>query len=195
MQTSQDLPELHTKRLDLVPCRPQHLEGLNRINSDPEIMRYITGVPESLEDTRAVIDRIAGRWRRFGYSWWSLIERASGDIVGIGCIQNLRRSGTEPDASMPLEIGWRVRRDRWREGIAIEAALSMADFAFTRLQALELYAVCHPDNVASTAVMRKLGMERRGIEHWYEQDVMTYVMTRELWMTAQRPPATKPTRV
>ena len=35
--------QLKTGRLDLVPCNDEHLDGLSAINSDPEVMRYITG--------------------------------------------------------------------------------------------------------------------------------------------------------
>ena len=173
--------ELTTERLRLAPCDQTHFQGLSALNSDPEVMRYISGRRETPEETRAVIERVRARWAKWGYSWWTMIERASGEIVGIGCIQNLRKSGTEPDPECPFEIGWRVRRDRWRRGFAIEAARAMAEFAFTELGAPTLYAVCHPENVASIAVMRKLGMHCRGIEKWYARRVLTYEITAATW--------------
>ncbi len=143
-------------------------------------MRYITGRPESRADTRAMIERVKARWAKWGYSWWTVTELRSGEVVGAGCIQNLRREGSEPDRDCPLEIGWRVRRDKWGQGIATEAARAMADFAFTQLGAQVLYAVCHPENGASIAVMLKLGMRFRGIENWYAQRVATYELERDI---------------
>jgi RimJ/RimL family protein N-acetyltransferase len=178
--------ELKTARLRLVPCGDEHVEGLSAINSDPEVMRYITGRPETRSETQAMIDRVRARWAKFGYSWWSLIERESGEIVGAGCIQNLRREGAEPDSTCPLEIGWRLRRDKWGQGIAIEAAMAMADFAFERLGAEVLYAVCHPENRASMAVMIRLGMQPRGLEDWYAQKVTTYEITSASWLAARK---------
>src|SRR5580698_5303191 len=154
--------ELVTTRLRLIPCNDTHLDGLNLLNSDLEVMRYLGARAETRSETQAVIDRVKARWASNGYSWWSVFELASGEIVGAGCIQNLRREGTDPDTSCPLEIGWRVRRDKWRQGIALEAALAMGDFAFGPLRAPLLYAVCNPDNAGSEAVMRKLGMRPRG---------------------------------
>ena len=173
--------ELQTRRLRLVPCADEHLDGLNAIDSDPEVMRYITGKPETREETRAVIERVKARWHRWGYSWWSFIERATGEVVGAGCIQNLRRSGTDPDPECPLEIGWRIRRDRWRRGLALEGAIAMADFAFDSLHADPLLAVCHAENVASSGVMVKLGMRFRGMEQWYAQQLATYELTQAHW--------------
>lgn len=177
--------ELMTERLRLVPCIDDHLDGLNAMNSDPEVMRYITGRPESRADTQAMIERVKARWAKWGYSWWTILELQSEEIVGAGCIQNLRREGPEPDPNCPLEIGWRVRRDRWGQGIATEAARVMAAFAFTQLEAGTLYAVCQPENAASIAVMLKLGMHYRGMEDWYAQKVAAYEMTAEDWRTAR----------
>jgi RimJ/RimL family protein N-acetyltransferase len=175
---------LATERLLLVPCKDEHLSGLNAMNSDPEVMRYISGRPESLLETQSMIERVKARWTKWGYSWWTFIERQSSQIVGAGCIQNLRRSGAEPDAACPLEIGWRIRRDKWGQGIATEAARAMADFAFIRLRADVLYAVADPDNGASISVMVKLGMRYRGLEDWYTRKLATYEVTAEAWHNA-----------
>lgn len=176
---------LETERLFLVPCNEEHLSGLSAINCDPEVMRYISGRPETVAETRSMIERVKARWAKWGYSWWTFIDRQSGEVVGAGCIQNLRRGGTEPDPDCPLEIGWRIRRDRWAQGLATEAARAMAHFAFVRLHAEVLYAVCDPDNGASISVMMKLGMRYRGVEDWYARKVAAYEITAGVWHNAE----------
>jgi RimJ/RimL family protein N-acetyltransferase len=166
---------LTTRRLRLEPCAPEHLSGLHTLNADPQVMRYITGQPETLEQTRAMIERVQARWAEFGYSWWSFVERATGEVIGAGCIQNLRRGDAAvPDPSCPLEIGWRLRPERWHQGLASEAARAMSAFAFDELKAAQLLAVCHPDNAASASVMRRLGMEFLGLDTWYGRTLATY---------------------
>jgi len=173
---------LTTARLRLEPFDLSHLDGLHEMNADPEVMRYISGRPETREETIAAIERVQVRWREFGYSWWSFRARTSGQVVGAGCIQNLRRTNTPlPDRTCPLEIGWRLRRDRWHQGLASEAAVAMADFAFGTLAAPELYAVCDPDNAASAAVMRRLNMDDVGIDTWYGHSLRTYRTTAKRW--------------
>jgi RimJ/RimL family protein N-acetyltransferase len=173
---------LSTARLRLEPFNLSHLQGLNEMNADPEVMRYISGRPQTLEETMAAIERVQACWREFGYSWWSFIDLASGQLIGAGCIQHLRRTETLlPDRTCPLEIGWRLRRDRWRQGFASEAAVAMADFAFGPLAAPELYAVCNPDNAASAAVMRRLGMDELGLDTWYGHSLSTYRTTAGQW--------------
>jgi RimJ/RimL family protein N-acetyltransferase len=174
---------LTTNRLRLEPFTEEHLAGLNRMNSDPEVMRHLSGGrPETLEETRAVIERVMNRWSEVGYAWWAIIERETGDLVGAGAIQNLRREATPvPDLACPLEIGWRLRRDRWGQGLAVEAARAMADFAFKELKAGELLAVCDPANTASANVMKRLGMQEAGVQRWYGKDLLTYRIVADQW--------------
>jgi ribosomal-protein-alanine N-acetyltransferase len=63
----------------------------------------------------------------------------------------------------------------------------MTAFAFERLRAEVLYAVCHPENKASVAVMSRLGMQYRGLEDWYAQKVTTYEITSRSWLAARDP--------
>ncbi|MFZ6771916.1 GNAT family N-acetyltransferase [Undibacterium sp. SXout7W] len=167
---------LHTQRLRLEPIQDTHLDGLFRLNSDPEVMRYITGKAETREETIAMIERVKARWLEWGYSWWSLIDTSSNDLIGAGCIQHLGR-----DAANPLEIGWRLRKDCWGKGYAFEAANRMATFAFDTLEGKELVAICDPENTASAHVMKKLGMLYRGIERWHDMDTSVYGISREQW--------------
>jgi ribosomal-protein-alanine N-acetyltransferase len=171
---------LTTARLRLEPFVPSHLDGLCVLNSDPRVMRYITGRPQTREETMAAIQRVMNRWAQWGFSWWSFFERDSGDLVGAGCIQYLAGNPANP-----LEIGWRLRPDRWHRGLAGEAARRMTMFAFETIDAPLLTAVANPENTASRRVMERLGMRFRGTERWYDADVATYEMDAEAWL-AQR---------
>ena len=167
---------LHSERLRFEPMSEAHYDGLRVLNGDPEVMRHISGQPETPDDTRASIARVQTRWASLGYSWWSLIEAESGELVGAGCIQNLGH-----DPANAHEIGWRLRPDRWGRGYAIEAARRMARFAFDDLQVPTLCAICDPANDKSARVMEKLGMRDRGREVWHGQESLVYQLARAEW--------------
>ncbi len=168
---------LTTARLRLEPFDERHFDGIRAINSNPDVMRYITGRPETPQETHAVIARTAANWAGLGYSWWVWIEQSSGAIIGSGCVQNIER-----DLANPLELGWRLLPDKQGLGYATEAAREMARFAFETLNTPVLYAVCDPANAASAKVMQRLGMHYRGIERWYARDTSAYSITREEWL-------------
>jgi RimJ/RimL family protein N-acetyltransferase len=167
---------LTTPRLRLEPMTGAHRDGLFEMNRDPEVMRYITGKPDTRADTQAMIDRVQQRWSDWGFSWWTFFEVRTGEIVGAGCIQHLRGETTNPH-----EIGWRLRRDRWSRGYGSEAARRMAAFAFDDLKAPEIVAVCEPENEGSAHIMKKLGMSYRETQRWHEADIAVYGMTVDEW--------------
>ncbi|WP_298827107.1 GNAT family N-acetyltransferase [uncultured Piscinibacter sp.] len=180
---------LHTTRLRLEPFGEHHLDGLHEMNRRPEVMRYISGQPETREQTSAGIARVQRCWAAWGTSWWAFIELNGGRVAGAGCIQHLRQEAAIPAdlerlRSNPLEVGWRLHPDFWHQGLASEAAARMAAFAFENLAAAELLAVRHPDNIDSSRVMDRLGMRYRGLEPWYGTTLATHVLSREEW---QRP--------
>lgn len=181
---------LFTARLRLEPFSECHLDGLHAMNSRPEVMRYITGEPETREQTAEMIARVQRCWAAWGTSWWALIELQSGRVAGAGAVQHLRREAAPPTdlerlRSNPLELGWRLHPDFWRRGLASEAAERMTAFAFDDLSAAELLAVRHPDNVASGRVMDRLGMRFRGLEPWYGRSLATHSLTKPEWQSQQ----------
>ncbi len=168
---------LTTGRLRLEPFDDRHLDGLHAMNRLPEVMRFITGKPETLEQTRAAIETIKGRWAQYGFSWWAFVERGGERVIGAGCIQYLGR-----DPANPHEIGWRLVPDKWGQGYASEAARAMAGWAFETLDAPLLCAVCKPENRDSVRVMQRLGVRYRGEETWYDSPHAVYEMTRAEWL-------------
>lgn len=167
---------LLTPRLRLEPLDDHHVDGLYRLNSDPVVMRYITGRAETLDDTRQMVARVKARWAEFGYSWWAFQRRDDDDVIGMGCIQHLFR-----DPAGPLETGWRLRQDAWGQGYASEAARHMVGWAFSALQPALICAVCQPENKASSSVMERLGMTYTGTGRWYDMDCARYDVTAAQW--------------
>jgi len=168
---------LNTDRLRLEPFDDHHFEGLQAMNRQPEVMRYLSGQPETPEQTRAGIALVKGRWAEYGFSWWAFIEKESERLVGAGCIQYLGR-----DPANPHEIGWRLVPDKWGKGLASEAAHAMATWAFDSLGAPLLVAVCKPDNRDSAKVMARLGMRYRGEETWYDGPHAAWEIARADWL-------------
>jgi RimJ/RimL family protein N-acetyltransferase len=61
-----------------------------------------------------------------------------------------------------VEVGYHVRRELWGRGFATEAAAACRDYARDYLRLRRLIAIIHPDNAASRAVARKIGMSSEG---------------------------------
>ena len=160
---------LLTSRLRLVPLADQHLAGLHAINGDSAVMTHIGGgAPLTLLESQLMITTVQQRWAEHGMSWWALLRRDDGAMVGAAALQPLEaRAGAVP------EIGWRLRRDCWGLGYATEAARAAIDHA-RQSGERRVVAVAYPRNLASIAVMRRLGMRSRGIETHYDTPCATF---------------------
>jgi RimJ/RimL family protein N-acetyltransferase len=97
----------------------------------------------------------------------AVIERDSGAFVGlVGFVPStvplgqLPFFGATPGAPHHLELGmfWAVVPERQRKGIASEAAAAMLAYAFEHLHLSRVVATTENDNLASQAVMRRIGM-------------------------------------
>jgi len=166
-----------TNRLWLEPFAMDQTEDLHRLNSDPEVMHFLGG-PETLAQTKSGIKRVQSRWDALGYSWWSLIEKDTGSLVGSACLQNIENV---PGAE--LEIGWRLLPEAQGKGYATEAGQAAIDFAFEVIAIDHIIATADPRNTPSLNVMERLGLTYRGVERYYDVDCATYVMVNPLGQT------------
>lgn len=168
---------LSTARLRLEPLDDIHFDGMQAMNDDLEVMRWLLGRTATPDETRAMIARARTRRETWGYGWWALIDAADGEMVGAAGIQHLGF-----DRANPHELGWRLRRDRWGMGLASEAAREIARYGFETLEAPRLCAIRHPQNAASLRVMERLGMRYVGMQVWNDEEVPVHALARGEWL-------------
>ena len=148
-----------TERLVLRRWRDADAEPFAAMNGDPAVMRHVGGVLDRA-GSDALLERLREAWRRDGYGRAAMADRSSGDLLGF--------VGLGPHAAVPgeVEIGWRLVRTAWGRGLATEAATAVRDLAFGELGLPRLVSVAVPDNVASHAVMHRIGMRHwRDVQH------------------------------
>jgi ribosomal-protein-alanine N-acetyltransferase len=146
---------LETPRLTLRPFAPGDAPQVHRVYSDPEVMRYVaTGPMADLAVTERLLADYDAHQKRLGYSFWAVIERASGELIGD--------SGLYRTPTGEVELGYTLGAAWWGRGYATEAASTWLACAFGSLGILEVVALAEPANVASMHVLEKLGMRRSG---------------------------------
>jgi len=140
--------EIVTPRLLLRRPRPDDLDAMFAIMSDPRTMRYWSTLPHAdREVTRAWLDRMLARNAAGGEDF--LIE-FEGRVVGnVG-------AGRLPD------FGFILHPDFWGRGFATEASVAFIDYAFRTTEIAELTADVDPRNAASLRVLERLGFVETG---------------------------------
>jgi RimJ/RimL family protein N-acetyltransferase len=147
---------LESERMVLRRFIADDVDHLVDLDSDPEVMRYLTG---GRPTPRTVIqDEILPAFMRSyepvsGLGVFAAIKKESGEFLGW--------FGFRPkDAARPddVALGYRLRRAVWGQGYATEGARALIRKGFSELGVQRVVATTYQDNLASRRVMEKAGL-------------------------------------
>jgi RimJ/RimL family protein N-acetyltransferase len=180
---------LETERLQLRRFTAADTDLLVELDSDPAVMRYITGgraTPRAEIETDILPWWIAQYVRFPGCGVWAASVRATGAFVGWF---HLRPS----DDDRPDELGYRLRVAAWGQGYATEGSRALVERAFRGLGAERVVAETMAVNAASRRVMEKTGLRYVRTFHaeWPdridgdEHGDVEYALTRAEWDASQ----------
>lgn len=161
------IPAIETERLRLRPVAQDDFPQVHAILGDEKVMyAWEHGFTE--EETRTWIAACLARYREDGFSHFAVTEKKTGELIGlVGPIKETIEGKT------CIGLGWLLRRDRWKQGFAFEAANAALQYAFGALRAEEVIADIRPENAASCRLAEKLGMKAQYtvIKHYRGKDM------------------------
>ena len=148
---------LETERLVLRRFTEDDIDNLVELDSDPEVMRFITGGLATPRDEiqNEVLPAFLDHYRHLaGFGFWAALEKSTGRFLGWFHLRppNRARSGE-------LELGFRLCRSAWGRGYATEGSLALVHAGFAELGAERIVASTMVVNVASRRVMEKAGLK------------------------------------
>jgi RimJ/RimL family protein N-acetyltransferase len=178
---------LETERLVLRRFTEANVDNLFDLDSDPEVMRFLTGgKPTPREVIRnETLPRILHYYERFaGFGFWAAIEKSTGEF--LGWFEFRPPEGGGPDE---VELGFRLRRSAWGKGYATEGSRALIRKGFTELGVRRVVAQTMAVNTASRRVMEKAGLTlvRTFHQEWpepiegAEQGEVEYALTKAAW--------------
>jgi len=149
------------------------LNDLLVIRSDPEVMRFIgTGQPQSAGQVREGLGHIQSVWKQHGFGRWALIHKPDKKLIGWCGLAFL-------DKTSEIEIGYGIAKEFWGKGLTTEAAAATIRYGFEVLKLNRIVAVAMPENIASRRVMEKIGMRYEKTGHWYDAELVYYVISQD----------------
>jgi [ribosomal protein S5]-alanine N-acetyltransferase len=152
--------------------------------SDPKFFHYLPHEPvltqaDELRFLRGLHDAAQARPRREYHL--GVVSQETGALVGM-----TRLTMSSPSHGGG-DIGYGIRPDQWGRGIATEATRLLVGFGFEQLGLHRVWAVHHPENVASARVLQKVGMHREGrlrenfLAHGAWRDSIAYAILDHEW--------------
>ncbi|MBT8427323.1 MAG: GNAT family N-acetyltransferase [Erythrobacter sp.] len=151
----EEAAEIRTDRLVLRKARPEDLDALHAMLTDVETMAHWSTPPHrTLQESR---DWLQSMIDGSGMASADYIIEKDGEVLGkVGPYK------------LP-ELGVLVRRDKWGQGIGLEAMSAIITYLRER-DFPYLVADIDPVNTASVRLFEKLGFEQSG----YKKDAMLY---------------------
>lgn len=202
-------PILRTDRLLLVPLADRHIELEVQLDSDPEVLRYISGRARSRDEVAAShARRMALACKVDGLGFWMAYgsddgargstppaHEHEGEFVGLMMLPPAH-GPDQPDDPTVADLGYRLVRRYWRKGLASEASRVLLGHAFDTLGQSRVIAQTMSVNTGSRGVMEAIGMRhvRTYFPTWdeplpgAEAGEVEYEMTRTMWQARRGAP-------
>lgn len=160
MTTFAETPRLLLRELQATdaPC-------MFELDTDPEVHRYLGNRPvQTLAESQGTIAFVRRQYQENGIGRWAVELKETGAFMGWAGLKLIR----EPINGHVdfYEVGYRLIRRYWGHGYATEAARASVAYGFEVLQQPVLYAIVDMQNLASRAVLAKIGFQHAGeFEH------------------------------
>jgi len=182
---------LRTPRLYLRPLTPADIPAIASYRDDPEVARHQSWDRYSEAQARALVAEMAGRRPGTPGQWfqWGITRggAADGELLG-DC--GLKILGDEPRLG---QIGYTLGRSHQRQGFATEAVRAVLDLAFHQLRLHRVSASVDADNLASLALLERLGLRREAHfrrSEWFKGawvDDIVHAVLRDEWLARTTP--------
>ena len=143
---------LETPRLYLREFTIEDAQSLIDLNSNPNVIRY-TGdgpVKELAEAKRILTDIIFPQYKN-KMGRWAVHLKSNDEFIGWCGLKFISEDNE-------VDLGYRFFEKHWGKGYASESAKAALDYGVIALKLKIIIARAAKDNVASTKVLKKLGM-------------------------------------
>ena len=167
-----------TARLCLRRALPADRAEIVAMNGDTGVMRFIGSEGKALPPGSVVSEDTADRLMTFGYrqdgfGLWMLEWRHQPEFLGWVALFEFADSAD-------YEVGYRLVKSAWGQGIATEAAGFMIDHGFKTMNLAKICAVTHQNHSASQKVLEKIGLSRSGNREYRGVNAAYFEIHRDL---------------
>jgi RimJ/RimL family protein N-acetyltransferase len=184
---------LQTKRITLVPLADEHFAWEFELDSDPQVMRYLSGRASTRDEVEADhTRRMAAAQRLDGLGFW--VGLVDDEFVGWWILQPAHGPDQPADPAV-ADLGFRLLPRHWRKGLASEGAQALVRYGFDEIGLNRIIAQTMTVNARSRAAIERIGLtyvrsfptsSTAPIEG-VDAGEVEYEITHEQWQRRMRP--------
>ena len=151
------LPVLEGRRVSLRELDASDAATLLPLLAAPEVARFLSPPPQSLERFAGFIDATRSERRAGRYAGFAIVPHETGHPVGLVQIRQLDPSFGTAEWGVALGAEW------WGRGLFVDAGHLLLDFAFSELGTFCVEACVASCNVCGNRAVEKLGAVAEGL--------------------------------
>jgi [ribosomal protein S5]-alanine N-acetyltransferase len=153
---------LETSRLTLRYITARDAEALIPILGDAEVMQFSLIGVHSQRQIKQFIEQRLISYLEYGFGLYAVVHKQNQELIGY-CgffIQSIEQQ-------KEVEVGYRLARKYWGQGLATEAAQAVVEYGQQRFNFQRFVCLIETENSRSIRVANKLGMtlEKKIIYH------------------------------
>ncbi len=141
---------LQTMKLILSPCCPSDSAAFIDLELDPDVMRFLNG-GHAVDHQQSYPEATFLMPRGTETYVWTARRRSNGAFVGWFCLW--------PESERVAELGYRLRRMDWGQGLASEGASALVNWGIRSGRYDKIFASTMAVNHASRRVLEKIGLK------------------------------------
>ena len=161
-----------TERLSLREYMEDDAEAFLRLNSDPEVLRYVPdqALLDADQARQILVDHPIADYRKHGFGRGACILKNAGENIGFAGLKYLEELGE-------VDVAYRLLPAYWGRGLATEVAIASVEFGFNRLGLKRIVGLVMPENIASIRVLEKAGLRYAETVAFWEKQFSKYIIT------------------
>ena len=152
-----------TPRLILREWQDKDVEPFIALNQDIDVMQYF---PKTLspQETLDLIAKIKHKFITNGFGLYACELKDTEQFIGF---VGLNPPDFDAYFTPCVEVGWRIAKEFWGNGYAVEAAKLCLKIGFDEFNLNEIVSFTTTSNAKSIRVMQKLGMSHDESDNFY----------------------------
>lgn len=157
-----NFPKLTTERLYLNRHELSDALPMFELRSDPEVMRFMDANPASnVSQIESKISEIRNDFDNKKGINWTIRLKDESKVIGYMSLWRIDFKNHRG------EIGYAIKKEYWKRGISIEAAIAVINFGFDKLKLNTIMANTNIDNTPSHSLLEKLNFSK---EAYHRED-------------------------
>lgn len=171
---------VETERFILRDIEHYDVQGMFELDSDPDVHEFLGKKPiQTIDQAKQVIKYIRGQYKNNGIGRWAIIDKQTAHFIGW---TGLKYEEELREGFKYYDLGYRIKKSYWGNGIATETAMASLQYGFEKLGLNKIGAAADISHIASNKILKNLDLKLIDTFHYQGVPHNWYAIQKEEWL-------------